>query len=334
MVALGLVLSTVGMDPLGGAVRFTLDMGGAQGGLSFIAVATGLFGVAEILAAVAQPAPAPSARVQLRELYPSRQEMRRAVPPTLRGSLLGFVVGLVPGPAATIASFVSYGVERRVSKHRNELGRGAIEGVAGPEAANNAAVGGGMVPLLSLGLPFTPSTAVLMSGMLLHGVTPGPFLLRDHPHVFWSIIGSFYVGNVMLLLLSLPLVGLFARVATIPPRYLMPAVFVLCAVGAFADNNNLFDVWVMVTAGILGYVMRALDYDAASLVLGLVLGPVMERSLLQALTIARGELSGLWSSPLSAGMLLAAAGTLATPVLARLVSRRRLLTAQGRQADR
>jgi putative tricarboxylic transport membrane protein len=256
------------------------------------------------------------------------------VPPMLRGSLLGFVVGLVPGPAATIASFASYGVERRVSKHRDELGRGAIEGVAGPEAANNAAVGGGMVPLLSLGLPFTPSTAVLMSGMLLHGVTPGPFLLRDHPHVFWSIIGSFYVGNVMLLLLNLPLVGLFARVATIPPRYLMPAVLVLCAVGAFADNNNLFDVWVMVTASILGYVMRALDYDAAPLVLGLVLGPVMERSLLQALTIARGELSGLWSSPLSAGMLLAAAGTLATPVLARLVSRRRLLTAQGRQADR
>jgi putative tricarboxylic transport membrane protein len=334
MVALGLALSTVGMDPLGGAVRLTLDMGGAEGGLSFIAVATGLFGVAEILVAVAQPAPAPSARVQLRELYPSREEMRRAVPPMLRGSLLGFVVGLVPGPAATIASFASYGVERRVSKHRDELGRGAIEGVAGPEAANNAAVGGGMVPLLSLGLPFTPSSAVLMSGMLLHGVTPGPFLLRDHPHVFWSIIGSFYVGNVMLLLLNLPLVGLFARVATIPPRYLMPAVLVLCAVGAFADNNNLFDVWVMVTAGILGYVMRALDYDAAPLVLGLVLGPVMERSLLQALTIARGELSGLWSSPLSAGMLLAAAGTLATPVLARLVSRRRLLTAQGRQADR
>jgi putative tricarboxylic transport membrane protein len=323
MVALGLVLSTVGMDPLGGTVRFTWDVGGAQAGLSFIAVATGLFGVAEVLAAGAQPAPTPAARVRLRELYPSREELRRAVPPMLRGSLLGFLVGLIPGPAATIASFVSYGVERRVSRYRDELGGGAIEGVAGPEAANNAAAGGGMVPLLSLGLPFTPSTAVLMSGMLLQGVTPGPFLLRDHPHVFWGIIGSFYVGNVMLLLLNLPLVGLFARVATVPTRYLMPAVLVLCAVGAFADNNNLFDVWVMVAAGLVGYVMRALDYDPAPLVLGLVLGPVMERSLLQALTIARGDPGGLWDSPLSGGLLLAAVAALIAPALVRLVGRRR-----------
>jgi putative tricarboxylic transport membrane protein len=323
MVALGLVLSTVGMDPLGGTVRFTFDLGGAQGGLSFIAVATGLFGVAEVLAAAARPAAAvPAARVRLRELYPSREELGRALPPMLRGSLLGFLVGLVPGPAATIASFVSYGVERRVARHRDELGRGAIEGVAGPEAANNAAVGGGMVPLLSLGLPFTPSTAVLMSGMLLQGVTPGPFLLRDHPHVFWGIIGSFYVGNVMLLLLNLPLVGLFARVATIPPRYLMPVVLLLCAVGAFADNNNLFDVWVMVAAGVLGYALRALDYDPAPLVLGLVLGPVMERSLLQTLTIARGDPAGLWGSAPAAVMLLAAGVAVAAPPLVRALRRR------------
>jgi putative tricarboxylic transport membrane protein len=323
MVALGFVLSTVGMDPLGGTVRFTFDLGGAQSGLSFIAVATGLFGVAEVLATAASPSPVvPAARVRLRELYPSREELRRAVPPMLRGSVLGFLVGLVPGPAATIASFVSYGVERRVSRHRTELGRGAIEGVAGPEAANNAAVGGGMVPLLSLGLPFTPSTAVLMSGMLLQGVTPGPFLLRDHPQVFWGILGSFYVGNVMLLLLNLPLVGLFARVATIPPRYLMPVVLVLCAVGAYADNNNLFDVWVMVAAGLVGYGLRLLDYDPAPLVLGLVLGPVMERSLLQALTISRGDPAGLWGSAPAAGMLLAAGAALVAPALARLLRRR------------
>jgi putative tricarboxylic transport membrane protein len=159
--------------------------------------------------------------------------------------------------------------------------------------------------------------------MLLQGVTPGPFLLRDHPHVFWGIIGSFYVGNVMLLLLNLPLVGLFARVATVPTRYLMPAVLVLCAVGAFADNNNLFDVWVMVAAGLVGYVMRALDYDPAPLVLGLVLGPVIERSLLQALTIARGDPGGLWDSPLSGGLLLAAVAALIAPALVRLVGRRR-----------
>jgi len=319
MVLVGLMLSTVGMDPLGGTVRFTFDLAGAQAGLSFIAVTTGLFGVAEVLASMAEPlAAAAVARVKFRELYPSREELRRSVPPMLRGTVLGFLVGLVPGPAATIASFVSYGVEKKVSKHRAELGTGAIEGVAGPEAANNAAAGGGMIPLLSLGLPFTPSTAVLLSGMLLMSVTPGPFLLRDHPGVFWGVIGSFYVGNVMLLLLNLPLVGLFARVATIPQQYLMPAVLVLCAVAAYSDNNNIFDVWVMTAAGIAGWAMRALDWSPAPLVLGLVLGPVLERSLLQALTIARGEVSGLWASGPALVMLAAALIAFVVPGLAAL----------------
>jgi putative tricarboxylic transport membrane protein len=323
MVVVGVMLSTVGMDPLGGSVRFTFDVAGAQAGLSFIAVTAGLFGVAEVMATTARPAQAtPAARVRFRELYPGRQELRRAAPPMLRGTVLGFLVGLIPGPAATIASFVSYGLEKRVSRYRRELGQGAIEGVAGPEAANNAAAGGGMIPLLSLGLPFTPSTAVLLSGMLLMSVTPGPFLLRDHPEVFWGVIGSFYVGNVMLLLLNLPLVGLFARVATIPSRWLMPVVLLLCAVAAYADNNNPFDVWVMVGAGLLGYAMRGLGYDPAPLVLGLVLGPVLERSLLQALTIARGDVSGLWASPQAAFMLAAALVAFVAPAVLLLWRRR------------
>jgi putative tricarboxylic transport membrane protein len=314
MVALGTMLSTVGMDPLGGAVRFTFEVPGAQAGLSFIAVTAGLFGVAEVLATMAAPAPtSPVARVRFRELYPSREELRRSIPPMLRGTGLGFLVGLIPGPAATIASFVSYGVEKKVSKHRAELGSGAIEGVAGPEAANNAAAGGGMIPLLSLGLPFTLSTAVLLSGMLLMNITPGPFLVRDHPQVFWGVIGSFYVGNVMLLVLNLPLVGLFARVATIPQRYLMLGVLVLCVVAAYADNSNPFDVWVLVGAGLLGYTMRELGYDPAPLVLGLVLGPLLERSLLQALTIGRGDVRELWASPQAAVMLLAAGVALLAP---------------------
>ena len=329
MVLVGVMLATVGMDPLGGAVRFTFDLAGAQAGLSFVAVTTGLFGVAEVLASMAQPEAASAvARVKFRELYPSREELRRSVPPMLRGTVLGFLVGLMPGPAATIASFVSYGVEKKVSRHRAELGSGAIEGVAGPEAANNAAAGAGMIPLLSLGLPFTPSTAVLLSGMLLMNVTPGPFLLRDHPGVFWGVIGSFYVGNVMLLLLNLPLVGVFARVATIPPRYLMPAVLVLCAVAAYADNNNVFDVWIMIAAGIAGWAMRALDFSPAPLVLGLVLGPVLERSLLQALTIARGEVSGLWASGPAAVMLAAAVVAFVAPSVA-AVARRPQRIAKG-----
>jgi len=326
MVALGLMLSTVGMDPLGGTGRFTFSYVPAQAGLSFIAITTGLFGVAEVLSLMAQGAQ----RVELlpvrfRDLYPSRDELRRSLPPMLRGGVLGFLVGLMPGPAATIASFVSYAVERRLSRRREEFGRGAIEGVAGPEAANNAACGGGMVPLLSLGLPFTPATAVLLSGMLLMGVTPGPFLLRDNPQVFWGVIGSFYVGNVMLLVLNLPLVGLFARVAQIPPNYLMPAVLALCIVGAFGDNNNLFDVWVMAGAGGIGYLMRRYEYEPAPLVLGLVLGPIMERSLLQALTMEGGNIAGLWGSRIAAAMLLGA-------LLAALAPAARWLYVRTRQA--
>jgi putative tricarboxylic transport membrane protein len=307
MVAVGLMLSTVGMDPLGGTGRFTFNYIPAQAGLSFVAITTGLFGVAEVLSLMATgTAQVEMLPVRFRELYPNREELRRSLPPMLRGGVVGFLVGLMPGPAATIASFVSYGLERRVSKHREEFGHGAIEGVAGPEAANNAACGGGMVPLLSLGLPFTPATAVLLSGMLLMGITPGPLLLRDHPQVFWGVIGSFYVGNLMLLILNLPLVGIFARVAQIPSNYLMPGVLVLCIVGAYGDNNNLFDVWVMLGAGVVGYLLRKYDFEPASLVLGLVLGPIMERSLLQALTMEQGNLSGLWASRVSATILLLA----------------------------
>jgi putative tricarboxylic transport membrane protein len=307
MVIVGIMLATVGMDPLGGIGRFTFNYVPAQAGLSFVAMATGLFGVAEVLFLMRKGNDQVElVSVRFRELYPNREELRRSLPPMFRGGILGFLVGLVPGPAATIASFVSYGLERRLAKHPEEFGQGAIEGVAGPEAANNAACGGGMVPLLSLGLPFTPAAAVLLSGMLLMGVTPGPFLLRDHPQVFWGVIGSFYVGNVMLLVLNLPLVGVFARVAQIPSNYLMPVVLVLCIVGTYGDNNNLFDVWVMLGAGVIGYLMRKYDFAPASLILGLVLGPIMERSLLQALTIEQGNLSGLWASPVSASILLLA----------------------------
>ncbi len=336
MIGLGLALSTVGMDPLGGTSRFTFSYTPAQAGLSFIAIAAGLFGVAEVLTMMAaREESVKILRVRFRDLYPNRQELKRSVPPILRGSILGFLVGLIPGPAATIASFVSYAVERRVSRHRQELGTGAIEGVAGPEAANNAACGGGMVPLLSLGLAFTPATAVLLSGMLLLGITPGPFFIQNNPDVFWGVIASFYVGNVMLLILNLPLVGIFARVAQIPAKYMMPAVLVLCIVGAYADNNNLFDVWVMLGAGALGFAMRRYEYDPAPLVLGVVLGPVMERSLLQALTISQGDIGGLWESRIATVLLLAALAAALAPFFRMLLTHRRpSATGTPRRASR
>jgi putative tricarboxylic transport membrane protein len=307
MMMVGLILSTIGMDPVEAVERFSFGIASAQGGISFIAVTTGVFGVAEVLSFMTEKKKAVElAPVRFRELYPSREEFKRSMAPMARGSILGFLIGLLPGPAATIAAFSSYGLERRISKHKREFGGGAIEGVAGPEAANNAAAGGAMVPLLSLGLPFTPTTAVLLGGMLLHGITPGPMLMRDRPDVFWGVIGSFYLGNAMLLILNLPLVGIFARVVRIAPQYLMPTVLILCVVGAYGDNSNLFDVWVMLGAGVAGYYMRRYDYEPAPLVVGLVLGTVMERSLRQTLIISRGELGGLWESPISAIILLTA----------------------------
>jgi len=305
MIMVGLMLSTVGFDPVGGVERFSFGLESAQGGISFIAVTTGLFGVAEVFSIIAaKEEPLDLLPVRFRELYPSRKEIKRSVAPIARGSVLGFLIGLLPGPAATMAAFASYGMERRLSKHRNEFGQGAIEGVAGPESANNAAAGGAMIPLLSLGLPFTPTTAVLLGGMLLHGITPGPLLLRDRPDVFWGVIGSFYLGNMMLLILNLPLVGFFAKIVRIAPRYLMPVVLVLCVIGAYGDNGNLFDVWVMLGAGIVGYIMRKYNYEPAPLVVGLVLGPVMERSLRQTLIISRGNMSGLWDSPICLALWL------------------------------
>ena len=299
MMMTGLMLSAVGMDPIGGVERFSFGFESAQGGVSFIALTTGLFGVAEVLSVMAaKEEPVEVLPVKFRELYPNREEMKRSVAPIARGSVLGFLIGLLPGPAATVASFASYGLERRVSKHRDEFGKGAIEGVAGPESANNAAAGGAMIPLLSLGLPFTPSTAVLLGGMLLHGITPGPLLLRDRPDVFWGVVGSFYLGNMMLLILNLPLVGIFAKIVRVSPKYLMPTVLVLCVIGAYGDNSNFFDVWVMLGAGIVGYIMRKYNYEPAPLIVGLVLGPVMERSLRQTLIISRGSIGGLYGSPL------------------------------------
>ena len=318
MIMVGLMLSTVGFDPVGGVERFSFGLESAQGGISFIALTTGLFGVAEVFSIIAaKEEPLDLLPVRFRELYPNRKEIKRSVAPVARGSVLGFLIGLLPGPAATMAAFASYGMERRLSKHRDEFGKGAIEGVAGPESANNAAAGGAMIPLLSLGLPFTPTTAVLLGGMLLHGITPGPLLLRDRPDVFWGVIGSFYLGNMMLLILNLPLVGIFAKIVRIAPKYLMPTVLVLCVIGAYGDNGSLFDVWVMLGAGIAGYIMRKYNYEPAPLIVGLVLGPVMERSLRQTLIISRGNMSGLWDSPICLALWLIIMLTVILPFMIR-----------------
>lgn len=304
MALLGIMLSTVGLDPISGADRFTFGIPQLLGGVEFVPVTMGLFGIAEILSVVVEPYEVKDVmKVRFRELYPSRLEFKRSCAPILRGSVLGFLVGLMPGPAAVLASFASYGLERKVSKRPEEFGHGAIEGVAGPESANNSATSGGLVPLLALGLPFAPPTAVLLGGLMIQGVMPGPLLIQQHPEIFWGVIGSMYVGNLILLVLNLPLVGIFASITRVSPSLVMPAILLLTVVGAYGVNNSLFDVVVMLIAGVAGYLTRKLEFEPAPLVLGLVLGRIMEGALRRSMVIMDGNPWTFFQRPLS-GILL------------------------------
>jgi len=330
MAALGIMLSTVGMDPNSGSPRFSLGLMSFFGGFEFVPITMGLFGVAEILTSCAERLQGWEVlKVRFRDLYPNRQDLRRSWGPIFRGGILGFLVGLIPGPAAVMSSFVSYKIERKLSRHPEEFGQGAIEGVAGPESANNSATAGGLVPLLALGLPFAPPTAVLLSGLMIHGVQPGPLLMTQHPQLFWTVIISMYVGNVILLILNLPLVGVFASINRVRPAIVLPVVLILCVIGAYAVNNSMFDVWVMLAFGVLGFLMRRFGFEAAPVILGLVLGRVLENSLRQSMVILDGDFWAFWSRPISATLMVLAILALVIPPLVKLFINARQGKARG-----
>jgi putative tricarboxylic transport membrane protein len=321
MVGVGLLLSTVGMDVITGQPRFDFGTIGLKQGIDFVPIAMGLFGVAEVLEVARERIDDQKdiIRVRLKELLPNSAETKRSIGPTLRGSLIGFMTGLIPGPAAVISTFMSYTLERKISKHQKEFGQGAPEGVAGPESANNASAVGAFVPLLSLGIPFAPPTALLLSAMMIHGVTPGPMLMKEHPEVFWGVISSMYIGNFMLLVLNLPLVGLFIHVLRTPKNLLMPLILLLCVVGVFAVNNSVVDLWIMLVSGIGGYFLRKLDFSVAPLVLALVIGPMMENALRQSLMLSLGRFDIFFTQPLSRALFLLAAVVIISPFLWRLI---------------
>ena len=246
----------------------------------------------------------------MRELLPTRKEWRESAMPIARGTVLGFVVGIVPGSAHIISSFMSYALEKRISKHPEEFGQGAVAGVAGPESANNAASTGAFVPMLALGLPTGPVTAVLMAALLIHGVPPGPQLVTQHPDVFWGFIASMYVGNLMLLALNLPLVGMFVNVLRIPYAYLYPLIIMFCIIGVYEVNHSIIDVWIMLVMGVVGYLLRKFDFDPAPLVLGLVIAPTFEMSLRQSLIMSNGAWTIFFERPISASLLAVSAGLL------------------------
>jgi putative tricarboxylic transport membrane protein len=243
---------------------------------------------------------------KLKDLLPSRQEFRDSVFPIGRGTILGFLIGIIPGSAHIISTFMSYAVERRLSKHPEKFGKGAIEGVAGPESANNAASCGALVPMLALGVPTGPVPAVLLAALMIHGINPGPLFIKEQPTIFWGLIASMYLGNVVLLLLNLPLVGIFINFLRIPYRILYPMILMFCVIGVYAVNTSFVDVGIMSVMGLLGYILRKFNFETAPVVLGVVLAPIIEMSLRQALAMSNGSYAIFYQRPVSAVFLVSA----------------------------
>ena len=322
MAVLGLMLGMIGIDPLSGHFRYSFDIPELGDGIGIVPVAVGLFGLGEILATPSHQVTGEVIRPKLRELWPNRQEWREAGWPIARGTVLGFIIGIIPGSAHIISSFLSYAVEKKISKHPEEFGKGAVAGVAGPESANNAASTGAFVPMLSLGIPTGPVTAVLMAALLVHGVPPGPSLMNDHPQVFWGFVASMYVGNLMLLALNLPLVGLFVHLLRIPYAYLYPLIIMFCIIGVYEVNHSIVDVWIMLIMGVVGYLLKKFGFDPAPLVLGLVIAPIFEMSLRQSLIMSNGNYLIFVSRPIAATLMRRGGRLLAMSALSVLSKRR------------
>jgi putative tricarboxylic transport membrane protein len=322
MAGVGLMIGCIGIDVMTGHFRYAFDIPELGDGIGIVPVAVGLFGLGEILSTPSHTVTAKVTSPRLAELLPNRKEWRDSAMPIARGTVLGFIVGIVPGSAHIISSFLSYALEKRVSKHPEEFGKGAIAGVAGPESANNAASTGAFVPMLALGIPTGPVTAVLMAALLIHGVPPGPTLVNDHPDVFWGFIASMYVGNLMLLALNLPMVSVFVNVLRIPYSYLYPLIIMFCIIGVYEVNHSIVDVWIMLIMGLVGYLLRKFDFDPAPLVLGLVIAPILEMSLRQSLIMSDGSWMIFFSRPVAGILLVVSAALLAISAITFMMKRK------------
>jgi putative tricarboxylic transport membrane protein len=322
MAALGLMFGMIGIDNMTGHFRYSFDLNELGDGIGIVPVAVGLFGLGEILSTPSINVTGEVIAPKFRDLLPSRKEWREAAMPIARGSLLGFIVGIIPGSAHVISSFLSYALEKKVSRHPEQFGKGAVAGVAGPESANNAASTGAFVPMLALGIPTSPITAVLIGALMIHGVSVGPGLVNDHPDVFWGFVASMYVGNLMLLALNLPLVSVFVTVLRIPYAYLYPLIIMFCILGVYAVNNSIVDVWIMLIMGMLGYILRKFEFDPAPLVLGLVISPIFEQSLRQSLIMSNGYWTIFFQRPIAAGLLAVSAALLCLSALSFVMKRK------------
>ncbi len=329
MVVLGLLLGLVGTDVNTGFARYTFGIAELSDGIGFVVVAMGMFGIAEILLNLEQRQIREQATATVGRLWPTRGDLRAAWKPTLRGTLLGSVLGILPGGGAILASFTAYTLEKRLAKDPGRFGKGAIEGVAAPESANNAGAQTSFIPLLTLGIPSNPVMALMVGAMMIHGIAPGPQVMTEQPALFWGLIASMWLGNLMLVVLNLPLVGVWVKLLSVPYRLLYPAILLFCCVGVYSLNYNAMDVVLTAAFGLLGVVLIKLGCEPAPLVLAFVLGPMMEENLRRAMTLSRGDATVFLTSPISAGLLVATALMLLLVVAPRFRLVRREAFAEG-----
>jgi putative tricarboxylic transport membrane protein len=322
MACFGVVLGLVGIDQITAIPRLTFDRLELLDGVGLVPVVMGLFGVAEILANLERSIQREVVTSRIGSLMPSRDDWKRSAKPMLRGTVLGFFLGILPGGGAVIASFASYAIERKLSDTPERFGKGAIEGVAGPEAANNAAAGGAFIPLMTLGIPPNVVMALLLGAFIIHGLQPGPLMMTQNPGIFWGIVASMYIGNIMLLVLNMPLIGMWVQVLKVPYKLLFPLILMFCIVGVFSSGSAVFDVFVMTVFGVLGYLMRKFGYEPAPLVLAFVLGPMLENNLRKSLILSRGDFWVFLERPISLVCLIFAVLILIVPMLPSLSKKR------------
>ncbi len=315
MTCIGLLLSTIGVDPISGVARMTFGYPELYSGIEFLTLAVGMFALGEVFKTILHRDYAEGEPIKVGRVLPTKQDLKDSAIPMLRGSVYGFFQGLVPGCGASLTSFMAYVLEKKISKNKENFGKGAIQGVAAPEAANNGAAGGAMIPLLTLGIPGTGTTAVLMGALIMFNITPGPLLFQEHPDVVWGLIASMLVGNFMLLVLNLPMVKLFAKVIETPPRYLIPGILAISVFGVYAVQLSLFNLLLMATAGVASYYLAKNDYPIAPCVLSLILGPMMENNLRRAMNLYNGDILMLVKDPISLTFLVIAFLWIFVPVI-------------------
>jgi len=317
MVLLGLMLSTVGLDPGTGYPRFIYNIVALRDGLGLVPIVIGIFGVSEILITLEKGVRRTIFETEIKGLLPSLRDWKDSILPISRASVLGFFLGIIPGMSVVIPTFICYTLEKRISKHPERFGTGVIEGVAAPEAANNSAASGTMIPLLSLGIPCGAASALVLGGMMIHGVVPGPMLIKESPQIFWGVIGSMYIGNIMLLLLNLPLIGIWVRTLKTPYPILFTLILLFCLIGSYITANSTTDMLIMLVFGAIGYLMKKFDYEMAPLVMGLVLGPLVEKTFRISMIMSDGSFLIFFHRPISAVLLGLALLTLISPLFMR-----------------